>query len=161
MVQIKSPVHQYPIIIRMIIKAANPMMALTGIVRTHAIIMLRATPHFTVLVPMVDPTPMMDVQITCVVLTGIPATDAPRIVAAPAVSAANPCTGRSLVILYPIVLTMRHPPERVPSAIVVYDATITHRGIGRWFGSTLAPKYPMENRRGRIIPIVFWASLVP
>jgi hypothetical protein len=43
---------------------------------------LRATPHLTVLAPMVVPTPMIDVQITWVVLTGIPMTDAPIMVAA-------------------------------------------------------------------------------
>ncbi len=87
--------------IRITWNEAKPISALIGIVRIHAIMMLRATPHFTVLVPMVEPTPMMDEQITCVVLTGIPAADAPRIVAAPAVSAAKPFTGRSFVILYP------------------------------------------------------------
>ena len=61
-----------------------------GIVRIHAQTMARATPHFTVLAPIVVPTPMMEEQMTCVVLTGIPATEAPIIVAAPAVSAANP-----------------------------------------------------------------------
>ena len=70
-----------------------------GIVRSHAMTMLLATFHFTVLAPMVVPTPMMDEQMTWVVLTGIPMTDAPIMVAVPAVSAANPCTGRSFVIL--------------------------------------------------------------
>ena len=82
-------------ITRITANAANPMMALIGIVRTHAMTMLRATPHFTVLVPIVVPTPMIDEQMTWVVLTGIPAADAPRMVAAPAVSAAKPWTGRS------------------------------------------------------------------
>src|SRR5512137_3011054 len=130
-------------------------------VRIQAHMILRATPHFTVLVPMVVPTPMMDVQMIWVVLTGIPRTDAPMIVEAPAVSAANPWTGRSLVILYPIVLTIRHPPESVPSAIAAWAARITHNGTGRWFGSTDVPKYPMEKRSGTMIPMVFWASFVP
>src|SRR4030042_2424305 len=141
--------------------ARYPINALTGMVRIQSMVMLLATPHFTVLVPMVVPTPMIDEQMICVVLTGIPTTDAPIIVAAPAVSAANPCTGRSLVILYPIVLTIRHPPERVPSAIAAWAARITHSGTGRLFGSALTPKYPIENRSGIIIPIVFWASFVP
>ena len=68
----------------------NPINALIGIVRIHAHMIVRATPHFTVLIPIVEPTPMMDVQMMCVVLTGIPKNDAPRIVPAPAVSAANP-----------------------------------------------------------------------
>ena len=77
----------------------KPISALMGMVRTHAQMMVRATPHFTVLAPIVVPTPMMEEQMMWVVLTGIPATEAPIIVAAPAVSAANPWTGRSLVIL--------------------------------------------------------------
>ena len=74
----------------MIENVTNPINALMGIVSTHAHIIVRATPHFTVLIPIVEPTPMMDVQMMCVVLTGIPKNDAPRIVPAPAVSAANP-----------------------------------------------------------------------
>ncbi len=77
----------------------NPIMALIGMVKTHAHMMLRATPHFTTLDPVVDPTPMMDAHITWVVLTGIPRMDAPIIVPALAVSAAKPCTGRRRVIL--------------------------------------------------------------
>ena len=113
-----SGVKSYPTNTRITANAANPISALMGIVRIQANMMRRATPHLTVLAPIVVPTPIMDEQMTCVVLTGIPAMDAPRIVAAPAVSAANPCTGRSLVILYPMVLTIRQPPERVPSAMV-------------------------------------------
>ena len=62
-------------ITRIPINDTNPMSALTGIVRIHAHMMLRATPHFTVLVPIVVPTPMIDEQITCVVLTGISAVE--------------------------------------------------------------------------------------
>ncbi len=81
--------------IRITANAANPMIALIGMVRIHAHMILRATPHFTVLAPIVVPTPMMDEQITWVVLTGIPAAEALRMVTAPAVSAAKPCTRRS------------------------------------------------------------------
>jgi hypothetical protein len=35
---------------------------------------------------------------------------------APPVSAQKPCIGVMWVILEPIVLTMRHPPNRVPNA---------------------------------------------
>lgn len=77
----------------------KPIKALIGIVKIHAHIILRATPHFTALVPVVDPTPMIDAQITWVVLTGIPNADAPIIVPALAVSAANPWTGLRRVIL--------------------------------------------------------------
>ena len=77
------------------------MRAARGMVRIHASAIVRAIPHFTALVPMVVTTPMIDVQIICVVLTGIPTAEAPRIVAAPAVSAAKPCTGRSFAIFRP------------------------------------------------------------
>ena len=66
------------------------MNALRGMVRIHVQRILRATPHFTVLNPIVDPTPMIDEQMMWVVLTGIPMTDAPMMVAAPAVSAEKP-----------------------------------------------------------------------
>lgn len=78
--------------------ARNPINALIGIVRIHAATIRRATPHFTNRAPLVTPTPMIEEEMICVVLTGIPAREAPMIVAAPAVSAANPWTGRSLVI---------------------------------------------------------------
>ncbi len=64
--------NQYPITMRMIMNATNPIRALMGIVKIHAHMILRATPHFTVLAPIVVPTPMIDEQITWVVLTGIP-----------------------------------------------------------------------------------------
>lgn len=38
-------------------------------------------------------------------------------VMAPPVSAAKPPTGRSFVIFWPIVFTMRQPPTIVPSAM--------------------------------------------
>ena len=84
---------QDPTIILIAWNVPNPISALMGIVRIHAIMMLRATPHLTVLDPPVTPTPMIDAQITWVVLTGIPAAEALRIVTAPAVSAAKPWTG--------------------------------------------------------------------
>ena len=43
-----------PTISRITINATNPIRALMGIVRIHARAMLRATPHFTVLAPMID-----------------------------------------------------------------------------------------------------------
>ena len=95
----KTGIYQYPTGTRITLNAKNPMKALIGIVRIHAHKIRRATPHFTVLAPLVVPTPMMDVQMMWVVLTGIPSTEAPMIVEAPAVSAAKPCTGRSFVIL--------------------------------------------------------------
>jgi hypothetical protein len=53
----------------------------------------------------------------CVVDTGIPSAVAKNKVSAPPVSAQKPPTGFSLVILWPIVLTIRQPPNMVPRAI--------------------------------------------
>ena len=61
--------------------------------------MFRAIPHRTAPGPLVVPTPMMAELMMWVVLTGIPIADIPRIVPALTVSAANPWTGRSRVIL--------------------------------------------------------------
>ena len=80
----------YPTILLIAKNAEKPITALMGIVSIHAHMILRATPHFTALVPVVDPTPMIAAQMTWVVLTGIPATEAPMMVVALAVSAANP-----------------------------------------------------------------------
>ena len=49
-------------------------------------------------------------------------------VAALAVFAAKPWTGRILMILYPIVLTILHPPARVPKDIAVYARIMTQNG---------------------------------
>ena len=55
--------------------------------------------------------------IVCVVLTGTPRCVAVKSEMAPAVSAAKPPTGCSLVIFEPIVWMIRQPPDSVPSAI--------------------------------------------
>jgi hypothetical protein len=65
----------------------------------------------------VAPTPMIAPVIVWVVDTGIPAPVAQNSVMAPALSAQKPPKGCSFVILVPIVLTIRHPPSMVPSAI--------------------------------------------
>ena len=52
-----------------------------------------------------------------VVLTGMPAMEAPIMDIAAAVSALNPPLGCSLVILLPMVLTILQPPAIVPRAI--------------------------------------------
>src|SRR6266571_2692652 len=65
----------------------------------------------------VAPTPMMEPVMVWVVLTGMPPAAVPMSISAPAVSAQNPPTGRSLVSRIPMVLTIRQPPARVPSPI--------------------------------------------
>src|SRR5271157_3258257 len=130
-------------------------MAEAGIVISQAQIILLATPHLTEPAPMVAPDPSTLPLTTCVVLTGIPSSEEPIIVAAEAVSMENPWTGSSLVILNPSVFTILHPPKKVPKAIDVAASTAT--SVGTWNdGSQLT-----ETRSAVITPIVFWASLVP
>ena len=87
-----------------------------------------ATPHFTAESRFVAPTPMMAPVIVWVVETGMPPRVAPTSVSAPAVSAQKPPVGCSLVILEPIVLTIRQPPKRVPSAMAKWLMRITQSG---------------------------------
>ena len=94
--------------------------AVIGIVSIQAPTIFRAIPHLTAESLSVAPTPIIDEDITCVVLTGIPSPcETPNKVMAPAVSAAAPSTGVNFVILVPIVLTILHPPTIVPSAMAV------------------------------------------
>ena len=66
------------------------IVAVTGIVKTHAHKIFLANTHLTADHLFVEPTPMMDPEITWVVLTGMPNDEAKNKVAAPEVSAANP-----------------------------------------------------------------------
>src|SRR5687767_4038945 len=124
-------------------------------VRIHAQTILPATPHLTADRRLIEPTPMIAPVIVCVVLTGTPRFVAVKSEIAPAVSAANPPTGCSFVILDPIVWMMRHPPERVPSAIAAWAASTTHKSILN------AGMYPPANSAPAMIPIVFCASFPP
>ena len=64
-----------------------------GMVSIHAQTIVPATPHRTAVSRFVAPTPTMAPVIVWVVLTGIPATDAPIMEMAAAVSAQNPPMG--------------------------------------------------------------------
>src|SRR5438105_13884762 len=96
--------------------------------------MFCATPHRTADTRFDAPTPMMLDEITWVVLTGALSHVATRITTDAAVSAANPLIGRSLMIRWPTVFMIRHPPDAVPRAIAVAHATITHTGTVRSAG---------------------------
>jgi hypothetical protein len=76
---------------------------------------LVVTPHLTALKRLVAPTPMIDPVIVWVVETGIPIWPVKNKVNAPAVSAATPYNGVTLVIFDPIVFTIFHPPLMVPN----------------------------------------------
>ena len=94
-------------------------------------------------------------MIVCVVETGMPNSVAPTSVIAPAVSAQNPPNGCSLVILLPIVFTMRQPPNIVPSAIAAWQIRMTQSGTSNFC------RRPEATSRPVMIPIVFCASLPP
>ena len=95
------------------------IVALTGIVKTHAHSRLIVTPHLTADTLLVKPTPIIDPAIVCVVLTGILKWVVINNVIAPAVSAATPSSGVTLVILVPIVLKIFQPPDKVPHEMAV------------------------------------------
>ncbi len=67
--------------------------ATMGIVKIHAHTIFPATPQRTAVNLLVEPTPTMAPVMVCVVLTGIPAIDAPIIDMAAAVSAQKPPIG--------------------------------------------------------------------
>ena len=101
-------------------KYTNAAIAMeTGMVRIHAYKRLMETPHFTAVTRRVMPVPIIAPVMVCVVLTGIPKASVKNNSMAPAVSAATPSKGVSLVILVPMVFTILHPPDKVPSPMAV------------------------------------------
>src|SRR5436305_12411322 len=99
-------------------------------VSTQAVSMFPATPQRTADTRFDAPTPMMLEEMTCVVLTGAFSQVATRIVAAAAVSAANPLIGRNLMMRWPIVFMIRQPPDAVPIPIAVAQEMMTQ--VGTW-----------------------------
>lgn len=91
----------------------------TGIVNTQAQTNFTVTPHFTADVPLVNPDPIIEPVMVCVVLTGTFKCSVKYNVKAPAVSAVTPSNGVTLVILEPIVFTIFQPPLNVPTAIAL------------------------------------------
>src|SRR3982074_2152147 len=94
--------------------------------------------------------------IVCVVETGTPRKVAMNNVAAPPVSAQNPCIGVNLVIRKPMVRTIRQPPIKVPNPIAAWHANTTQNGT-----ENSVPRYPCENNSTAMMPMVFCASLPP
>src|SRR5437868_3488376 len=90
---------------------------LTGIVSTQAQSRLTVTPQRTADNLLVAPTPIIEPVIVWVVLTGIFKASVTNKVIAPAVSAATPSNGVTLVIRVPMVFTIFQPPLIVPNAI--------------------------------------------
>ena len=102
-----------------------------------------------------EPTPIIEEEMTWVVLTGNFNKVATIMIVADEKSAAKPLAGSSFMIRVPIVLIILHPPIDVPKAIAKAQEIFTHRGTSR-----LAWK-PPATRAKVMIPIDFWASLVP
>ena len=88
-----------------------------GMVSIHAQSRLTVTPHLTALKRLVAPTPMMEPVMVWVVDTGILKCSVRKRVIAPAVSAATPSNGVTLVMRVPMVFTIFHPPLIVPRPI--------------------------------------------
>lgn len=99
-----------------------------GIVRIQAQTIFLATPQRTAEKPFNEPTPMMAPVTVCVVETGIPNSVANASVSALAVSEQKPLTGFNLVILIPMVFTIRQPPKQVPKAITKLHKMTTQEG---------------------------------
>src|ERR1700712_4809503 len=131
-------------------------MADAGIVITHAYTIELATFQRTADTRRAAPTPTMAPVMVWVVETGTPSQVAMNSVAAPPVSAQNPCIGVSLVIRRPMVRTIRQPPIKVPIAIAVWHDSTTQNGIEK-----CSPRCPCEYSSTAMMPMVFCASLPP
>src|SRR4030081_3299351 len=99
---------------------------------------------------------MMAPVMVCVVETGTPSQVAMNRVAAPPVSAQNPCIGVNLLIRKPMVRTIRQPAIRVTYAIAAWHASTTQNGT-----ENSAPRCPCEYSSTAMMPMVFCASLPP
>ena len=75
----------------------------------------------------------------------------------PEISAQNPSNGLILVILWPMVFTILHPPKRVPRAIAAWQERTTQIG-GTFASFEISPEIINATQ---IIPIDFWASFAP
>ena len=120
-----------------------------GSVITHVVTILIATPQFTPLNRLDDPTPKMADEETWVVDTGSPIMVAPCNTANAVKSAANPLIGFTLKIFFATVLIIRIPPIIVPKPIVPAQRTCTQNGTSNvdW--------KPPATKAKTIIPIVF------
>src|SRR5438067_3441540 len=104
------------------------MEAVAGMVMIQAAAMLAPRPQRTADSLRLAPTPITDPVMTCVVLTGSPASVATWITVAPVSCADIPVAGSSFRMLHPSVRMIRHPPAYVPKAMVAADTMTTHRG---------------------------------
>ena len=150
------------------------MNAEQGIVRIHAMTMRWPQIQRTERTPRVVPTPRIAPVIACVVEIGMPQCVAAMIVVAAAVSAQKPPTGCRRVMPEPIVFTIRHPPNIVPSAIATWQVRMIHSATLCVVAEDVEVVEPVcpgraassaHARRRRaactMMPIVFCASFPP
>src|SRR6266404_5571946 len=117
---------------------------------------------------------MMAAEMLWVVETGMPRWVAARMTVAELVSAAKPLIGWSFTILWPRVLIMRQPPTAVPAHMVSAQTTLIQRAMPSLAGSmgvrrkasqagawSKWPALVAAKRVRAMMPMVFWASLVP
>ena len=97
---------------------------------THAQTILPAIPQRTADSRRVEPAPTIAPVMVCVVETGMPRKVARYSEEAAAVSAEKPPIGLSAVIFCPRVLTIRQPPDSVPSAMAPLASRTTQNGTG-------------------------------
>ena len=113
------------------------MVAEMGRVMTQVISIRFAVPQFTPFTRWEAPTPKMDEEMTCVVLTGKWTIVAPKMMRAPVKSAETPLTGRIFMIFPPTVLMIFQPPTDVPSPMAMAHANCTQNGM-----SVVLASYP-------------------
>src|SRR5688500_20319155 len=99
-----------------------------GMVSTHAHTTRPATPQRTADRRWVEPTPTMAPVMVWVVDTGMPSPVARNSVIAQPVSAQKPPTGFSLVVFWPMELTMRLPTNIVHAAMYILQLINTQWG---------------------------------
>ncbi len=116
----------------------------------------RARPQRTADMRWAAPTPTIPPVMVWVVDTGMPLAEAKNSMPAAALSAHTPPIGWSRVSLVPMVRTIFHPPNMVPSAMARCDDRTTHNGT---LESSLTR--PAAMSRAKITPIVFCASFDP
>lgn len=105
--------------------------AVTGTVITQATTICWAVLQRTAENRLAEPTPIMEEEMTWVVLTGNLSKVAIIMIVADEKSAAKPLAGSSLMMRVPIVLIILQPPTDVPNAMVKAQENFTHRGTSR------------------------------
>jgi len=108
---------------------SQPRIPQAGKVKSQVNTIFLAIPHRTAERRLVAPTPIIEVLTQCVVLTGIPKCEATSITVAADALAANPLTGRKVVIFNPNVSITRFPPIAVPRLIEAAETITAQKGI--------------------------------